>query len=464
LKGINQISKRLLNSAVIWFWMLNGLRLASGFLLLPLLLRSLSEADLGMYYVFLNLVALIPVVDASLSLTISRLVGYAMAGAAKLQPIGMVVADQGKAPNQQLLWQLLFGTRAFYRILALGVLLALCIAGTGIVGVRIQETSSPILTWLAWGVTLLSATWEIYSSWSNVFLQGMNQVLLSSRLAVLSYTLRLLIACALLLSGAGLLGVPIASFIASTLQRSLSSRAALKLLGGERPSNVSQNNRSLFAIIWPNSWRVGLKLFSMYFSANAVSFLCLNFFGLAIYGQFGLSLQVMTLIQGMSAVWTWVKWPLIGQLRSRQEIDRIRDLLWPRVWLQALTFIILAALALCAGPPLLAQWGAGKSMLPIGWLLLLVLYAFMEMQFAFWTHLLSTENRIPSLWATVITYSGSVLLTFTLLKLTSLGLGAIVLGPVIAGGLFNYWYWPMAGARSLQTSWLRFIFSKPTMA
>ena len=417
-----------------------------------------------MYYVFLNLVALVPVVDASLSLTISRLVSYAMAGATRLEPQGIVVADRGNAPNQQLLRQLLFGTRAFYRLLALVVLLALCVGGTGIVGARIQETSSPALSWLAWGITLLAATWEIYSSWGNVFLQGMNQVLLGSRLAALAYALRLLTACALLLSGAGLLSVPIASLCSSTLQRSLSHRAALRLLGEERLSNVSQSNRPLFAVIWPNSWRVGLKLLSMYFSTNAVSYLCLNFFGLAIYGQFGLSLQVMTIVQGMSAVWTWVKWPLIGQLRSRQEVSRIRDLLWPRLWLQSLTFIVLAALALYAGPPLLAQWGAGKSMLPIGWLTLLVLYAFMEMQFAFWTHLLSTENLIPSLWATVVTYSGSVLLTFGLLKLTPLGLGAIVLGPFIAGGLFNYWYWPMAGARSLQTSWLRFTFSKPTVA
>src|SRR5262249_16301295 len=153
-----------------------------------------------------------------------------------------------------------------------------------------------------------------------------------------------------------------------------------------------------------------------------------------------LSFQVTALIQGMSAVWTSVKWPLVGQLRSQQEIGRIRELLWPRVWLQSLTFFVLAALALCAGPPLLAQWGSGKSMLPSEWLILLVLYGFMELKFAFWTQLLSTENRIPSLWATVITYSGSVLLTFGLLKLTPLGPGAIVLGPLIAGGLFNYWY------------------------
>ena len=323
LKGLNQITRRLLNSAVVWSWLFNGLRLASGLFLLPVLLHALSRADLGMYYVFLNLGALLPVVDASLSLTVSRAVSYAMAGATTLQPQGIDFSARGEGPNQELLWRLLSGTRAFYRLLALAVLFVLGVVGTGVVALRIQETSAPGLTWLAWGITLLSAAWEIYSSWSNVFLQGMNQVVLSSRLSVLAYSVRLLAACAFLLSGAGLLSVPLASLISSALQRSLARRAVLDRLGNTAPSNPGHGGESLLAVIWPNSWRVGLKLLSMYISANAVSFLCLNFFGLAAYGQFGLSLQVMAIIQGMAAVWTAVKWPLIGQMRSHQQIDRI---------------------------------------------------------------------------------------------------------------------------------------------
>jgi len=385
-----------------------------------------------------------------------------MAGATTLQPQGIDFSARGDGPNQELLWRLLSGTRAFYRLLALAVLFVLGVVGTGVVALRIQETSAPGLTWLAWGITLLSAAWEIYSSWSNVFLQGMNQVVLSSRLSVLAYSVRLLAACAFLLSGAGLLSVPLASLISSALQRSLARRAVLDRLGNTALANPGHRAESLLAVIWPNSWRVGLKLLSMYISANAVSFLCLNFFGLAAYGQFGLSLQVMAIIQGMAAVWTAVKWRLIGQKRSRQQIDRIRDLLWPRVWLQALTFLVLAAIAVSTGPPLLAVWGGGKSMLPLAWLSLLALFVFMEMQFAFWTHLLTTENRVPSLWATVITYPLGVGLAWFFYQATSVGIGAYVLGPLVAGCLFNYWYWPIAGARSLQTNWVRFVFMRPS--
>jgi hypothetical protein len=348
--------------------------------------------------------------------------------------------------------------------MALGVFLLLGVIGTGVVAVRVHETTSPRLAWLAWGITLLAATWETYASWGTVFLQGMNQVVLSSRLSVVTYALRLLLACLLLAFGGGLLSVPLASLVSSSLHRLLGQRFALKLLGTTPHPESAVGMKSFLAVVWPNSWRVGLKLLSMYFSANAIAFLCMSSFGLAAYSQFGLSLQVMTIIHGMSAVWTSVKWPLISQLRSGGEGDRIRELLGPRIWLQSITFTVLATCAWAVGPSLLARWGGGKAMLPSGWLALLAVYTFFEMQFSFWTYLLSTENRIPSLWATIITYTGAVPLVLALIHTTSLGLGGVVLGPLIAGSLFNYWYWPIAGARSLGTSLLRFACSKPQLA
>ena len=160
-------------------------------------------------------------------------------------------------------------------------------------------------------------------------------------------------------------------------------------------------------------------------------------------------------------VWTGVKWPLVGQLRARHDHFALRRLLWPRVWLQSVTFIVLAVLAFQLGPYLLQWLGSGKQMLPGGWFLLLLLTGFLETQFAFWTTLLAMENRIPSLWPVVTTNFVTLILMFVLVKATYLDLGALMLAPLLTGSLFNYWYWAIAGAKSLQTSWWRFTFSKP---
>ena len=47
-----------------------------------------------------------------------------------------------------------------------------------------------------------------------------------------------------------------------------------------------------------------------------------------------------------------------------------------------------------------------------------------------------------------------------LINVTDLKVGALVAAPLVAGAIFNYWYWPKAGARSLHTTWLRFMMRK----
>jgi hypothetical protein len=63
MPDLRHLINRTYNSAVAWSWVMNGLRLASGVLLLPLLLHYLNEADFGMYFVFLHLGALVPILD-----------------------------------------------------------------------------------------------------------------------------------------------------------------------------------------------------------------------------------------------------------------------------------------------------------------------------------------------------------------------------------------------------------------
>ena len=171
----------------------------------------------------------------------------------------------------------------------------------------------------------------------------------------------------------------------------------------------------------------------------------------------------MTVIHGMSGVWTAVKWPLIGQLRARQDLTAVRQVLWPRLWLQNLTFIALAVVAVGFGPQLLVSVGTDKRLIPAGWFVLMATNSFMEMQFATWSTVISTENRLPSLWPTVISSAVTILLVWLLIDRGVAGYGPLVLGPLIVGCLFNYWYWGYKGARELGTTWAGFVFTRPDL-
>jgi hypothetical protein len=453
--------KRLSNSAVVWSWIFNGFRLASGLIVLPLVLRLFTQADLGMYYVLLSLAALGPIIDFGFGPTIGRFVSYAMGGAEVLQAHGVPNPANGGGPNYPLLWQLLLTTRRLYRYLALAILVILGAWGTYMVELRIGETSSLLITRLAWLATLVSTVYDIYSSWWSVYLRGLNEVRVAARIGVAALMLKFIISVALLLSGTGLLSIPIATLAGSIIQRHLARARTLARLKGEPPAkgvSIKENLR----ILWPNSWRLGVQFMSGYLTVNANVAICVHTFGLDANARYGLSVQLMSIVSGMAMVWTLTKWPIIGQHQARREQLPVQRILWPRIWLQNLTFLFLAAGVVFCVPFLLRCLGSNKEMLPTGWLLALTLGSFLELQFTTWTTLISIENRLPFLWPTVATNVLSLSLTLALVHFTSLGLGALVLGPLLAWSLFNYWYWPPFAARGMGTTLLRFLFWGPT--
>lgn len=460
---------RLWTSPVVWSWAFNALRFASGILLLPLLLR-LPEPDFGFYWILLNLAAMVPLLDMGFAASIDRAIGYAMSGTSELKAKGMVSHDSSggtKGPNHVLLWRLITATRSLYRILSIGVLLILGSWGTFVVSLRVDETSSSQLTWFAWSLTLLSGILEMYSGWWNVVLRGLNQVLPATRILVLSYSAKFFLSIILLSSGAGLLSVPIAGFISSFLQRALSRRLTLKLLSKEpAPTPDSNETIKLIKILWPNSWRTGCHHLSIYLTTSVSTYLCMKHLGLTASGQYGLSLQVVSICQSMSQVWIQVKWPFIFQLRSRNALNELRQIARPRIILLYASYFLLASLAAGVGPVILDwlnqnSWTqTSKSLIPLIWLVPLLMNGFFETQFSTWGMFIFAENRIPYLWPIVIGNFVALLVMIALLQLTTWGIGAFVLAPLLVGSLFNYWYWPAYSARLIGSRFDRFFFGK----
>jgi len=452
--------QRFVNSTVLWSWILNLLRLASGLILLPLVLRLFTTEDLGMYYVLLSLAALAPIVDFGFGPTIDRFVSYAMGGAETIEAHGVPKPGTSKDPNYPLLWQLLATTRSLYRWMTLALFVILGIWGTYSVELRINETSSPLITRLAWATTLAATLVDIYSNWWCIFLRGLNEVRAAARIGAMAMAVRCVIAVALLLAGAGLLSLPIAGMASSYIQRYFARRRCLMLLKASPPENKADLKKT-FRILWPNSWRLGVQMMSGYLTINANTNICLHAFGLAGNAKYGLSVQLIGIAVTMAYVWTLTKWPIINQYRTRREHSLMQQVLWPRIWLQTFTYFGLAGAVVLCGPILLQWEGSGKEMLPLTWMLLLMLGGFLDLQFTTWGTLISTENRLPYLWPTVATNVLSLALSLTLVNYTSLGLGGLVLGPLLAGCVFNYWYWPPHAARGMKTTLFRFLFLGP---
>jgi hypothetical protein len=461
-QSVRKLIIRVWNTALFWTWVVNGLRLASSVIVFPLLFRVLSEADLSMYWQFVFLGGFGYALDTMFSNTIVRYVAYATRGATTIQSIGLAQEmPVGGKPNFVLLGQLFSATKLLYRIICLGILTLLGIGGTLVIHRLAMQTSNPTITWTAWAITVVGSCIELYSGYWIVFLRGMNEVVLSSRLFSAIFALRLVLSVILLLRHFGLLAVPIATLIVGIVQRLIARRFISRAVPKEFRRDSSRD-RELVARIWPTSWRMGVVGLSMNVMLVAFGAIIPATLGATLAYRYQFSQQVMlNICIGMAAVWTYVKWPLVVQLRVAHDFAGLRKLLWPRIWLQNATLLTLSTLAIVLGPSILHIIAPSKELLSRFWLILLAVQGVLDMQYSFWTTLLTSENRIPSMWAAMITNLAAIVVAYVLVKTTDLGLGSFVIAPFFCGLCFNYWYWPKVGARVLGTTWFAYMFRKP---
>lgn len=89
--------------------------------------------------------------------------------------------------------------------------------------------------------------------------------------------------------------------------------------------------------------------------------------------------------------------------------------------------------AIVLGPWLLARVSPDKAMLPRPLLVLLALNAFGELNFAFWTTLISTENRIPAFRAFTATQLAGVIAASSFVLFGGGGLEVLVVVPLLLG-------------------------------
>jgi O-antigen/teichoic acid export membrane protein len=245
------------------------------------------------------------------------------------------------------------------------------------------------------------------------------------------------------------------------VQRTLARRACLQCLGEPPPTPTSPaERRDLIAHLWPNASRIGFLNVGSYLGGQAMAFLCLTTLGLAANAEYGLSLQIMSVAQGVAVVWIQVKWPEIARLRTLGNFTHIRSLLRNRLWLSVATFVLLVAVAISLAPPLLRWLNTDKAVMPVAWLCVMAFHTLLEMHLSVWGMLIYTDNRVPYLRPLLLANGASLGLAIGLISFTDLGLGALVLAPLLAGAMFNYWHWPRVGSGLLQTSWSRLLFAR----
>lgn len=418
--------------------------LGAGVIVLPLILVYLPSAQIGMWYVFMSINALALVVDAGLSPTIARFVGYAWGGVSSLTAPVAGQATSSGIVNEGLMRGLLRVSNEIYRKVTTWIVIGVATIGTVYV-LRIGTDIDPTTLWVSWALLLLGVYCNIRFNSMAVALRGAG-VIAKTQVAMILSRVAQILACSALVWHRSLI-VPCAAFVLSAIVFRLAMQRLYRthfaaILAGNDASQSGPPPAGLVRQIWEKAalvlfWSLGnygITQFGLIF----VSY----YYGLHQAGSFGVTLQILTILSAISSTLSSVYLVECNRMVVAGDHAGMRKVIGKSLRAAWLLFALGTFVLVAAGPTILGQLNSNADLLSPSLMLLAAGVVALEMNSNICSVFISTFNAVPYWKSSLLSAAAMVPLTFVFDML-----GAGILGVLLARGVaqaaYSYWKWPL---------------------
>lgn len=389
---------RFWKSAAGWSIFSQIFRIGGLLLLLPLMLRTLTPNELGVWYLYQSLGFLFSLGDFGLSLTSTRAVSYLWAGATEVKAFGFGdVPNPEAGPNRELLGALVFTMVRFYMVVGLIIGVAVLCAGGGYIAIVSPDAMrTEALT--GWGVYALAGTLGFYGGIYTIFLTGINEVRISEQIFLAGLITNYVFTAIGLLCGLSLLAPTLGYFLMGLVTRSAGIYFFKKRAGmSVRPGAKLPFRWDILKTLWPNSWRQAVVSISSSGMQNTPLLLCAHFSGVAAAASLGLTTNIARLCLMVSWSVLKVKLPLINMLHARRDFQSLQHIFRRRFLLTMGIFFFLAFTAMFLTNQTLSLVGSKTPVLSLSGFFLVFSLQGIDLFRGSMLNLVSTANVVP-LW------------------------------------------------------------------
>ena len=440
---------------VAWGYVAQFFNIGVNVLLLPVVLRMLPAAELGVWYVFLAIWGFALMLDFGFQPTFGRNVAYAMSGARRLKAKGVEeVTDALEGPNYGLLKGLISTMRRFYAYVAGGALVLMLTAGTWHVARMTKGVIGEERILWAWGLFAVYTAVSLFYTYYNPLLIGRGLMREYNQMTIVTRVVYLAVAAAGLLAGYGIVSLVVGNLVSLVVNRVMARRF---FYGGgirEALGKARYEGERLLPIVWHNAKRTGLGSVGAYFVQKGNVLFVSMFLSLEEVASFGLTTQIVTILAGVTPLYLQTNLPEIYKFRIGGRLGEIRRVFGESVFVYVTLYAIGAVVVLLWGNMILELLHSRTLLLPAGPLLLYLAIQFLESNHSMAASLITTRNEVPYVWASVV--SGACIATLTLLSLsfTSLGVTGVILSAGVVQLCYNNWKWPLVVCRELGAGYM----------
>lgn len=434
--------KRLLENRVFWGVFSRIVNMAGGFLLLPLLVHYLNKELLSLYYLFISLTMLTSILDFGFNATLTRNFSYAYAGAQRIVNTG-ICNDFQSGINWKLIGEIFIVSRAVYFIIsAFSMLIFFIPCSFYIYHLSVVSHLDHLYAIKCWLLFSASSILALYFNYYSALIQGRGDVNLANKINIISKLCGVAISVITLVLGYNLIGVCISNLSTCIVERLLYRKYSFN--DDRYKSNILKSLpwEKILAnikILSTNSIKYAAVAIGGYLVTRATVLIAVNYLGLVESASYILSIQLITIITGISATLIGVYVPKLNMLAT-QPMLKLQIFCFANV-ISILTYIVLGTFLIFAGHYCLLIIHAKTTLLGNQQLIVLLIIYLLEVQHGNFACLITTDNQVPFVKAAVYSGLSTVILAVLFVKYLHLSVWGIIVAQGVTQLFYNNWFW-----------------------
>lgn len=438
---------------IVWNYVATFMRIASGIVILPIVLRMLPSEEVALWGLFLTISSLTTLLDFGFSNSFSRNVAYVFSGVTELKSKGYV-AVENKNPqiNFSLLKSVIKAMQSYYGVMALLFLAIFVVASPFYMSsVLEQYTGNKDEIWVAWFLYGALVAYEFYTCYYNSLMSGRGLIKRNMQIIILSQSLRIIVSVICLLLGMGIISLVVGMLVSDIVNRTLSYYSFYdKQIKLQLKTAVIMPVFNVMKVMAPNAFKIGLTTLGFFALSQAITLISPFYLTLPEVAQYNISKQMVSLIVSIGGTWFGTFYPQLTQYRVKNENLNVKRLYIKGILTMIVVFVIAGTALLLLGNPILELIHSQTMLLSSTLLLLMLIFSFLEACQSISTSTLLTKNEVPFFKSVLISGGVSLILLFILFKFTTLGVLSMILAPGITLTLYQNWKWPYMVIKELK--------------
>jgi len=451
---------------VIWNVAATFMRIASGVVVLPLVLRLLPTQEVGLWNIFIRIGTLAALLDFGFSNAFGRNITYIFSGVKELKAEGFnAVPDGDKSISYGLLKSVISAMRRYYGILTtIFLLIFFIISPFYLTRILADYHGNKQEIWISWFVYGILVAYQLYTYYYSSLLTGRGMIKRSLQIVIIGQGSRIVASVIFLLAGFGIISLVLGQLTSDIVNRYLSYRAfydkETKLRLKEK-STISV--KEVMKIMTPNSVKIGISTLGTFLVSQAVMFIAPLYLSLEVMASFGTTKQMIDIIVSLGGIWMGTYYPKITLYRVNNDTESVKRLYLKAKLNMIASFIICGLGLMIVGPFLLELIHSKTLLLPTSMIALFLLISFLDANHGMAITILLTKNEVPFVKAVFLSGIAVICLLFMGLKLTHLGIWGMILAPGIAQAAYQNWKWPLLVRLELKVRFSDYIAAFTSM-